>query len=70
VSADSDLCPAIRAVGDLDPAKRVVVVFPPGRHSDDLRRAADDAVHLRARVLRQSMLPEVVAGHRRPARWY
>jgi uncharacterized LabA/DUF88 family protein len=70
VSADSDLCPAIRAVGELAPAKRVVVVFPPERHSDDLRRAAHETRHLRTRVLRQSLLPEVVAGHRRPARWY
>jgi uncharacterized LabA/DUF88 family protein len=75
VSADSDLCPAIRAVGELDPAKRVVVVFPPDRHSDDLRRAADAAYPLADAVLRRSLLPEVVAGpggaeHRRPARWH
>jgi uncharacterized LabA/DUF88 family protein len=41
VSADSDLCPAIRAVRRVRPGTRIVAVFPPARHSDELRRVAD-----------------------------
>src|SRR5262249_6118804 len=37
VSADSDLCPAIRALKRLRPEKRVIAAFPPRRHSADLR---------------------------------
>src|SRR5712692_3403593 len=41
LSADSDLCPAVRALKRLRPLKRVVAVFPPKRWSDDLRRTVD-----------------------------
>ena len=38
ISGDSDLCPAVRALQRLRPAKRLVAAFPPKRHSDELRR--------------------------------
>lgn len=74
LSADSDLCPAVRTLKSLDPAKRVVAVFPPKRRSDDLRRAADATFTLGDAILRQAQLPQVVKDSsgrelRRPTRW-
>jgi uncharacterized LabA/DUF88 family protein len=62
VSADSDLCPAVRAVRRLHPSARVVAAFPPARRSDDLRKAADASFTIAERKLRASLLPETVAG--------
>ncbi|MGH8881935.1 MAG: NYN domain-containing protein, partial [Stackebrandtia sp.] len=36
ISADSDLCPAIRAVSRIAPAQRVYLAFPPKRRSKEL----------------------------------
>jgi uncharacterized LabA/DUF88 family protein len=41
VSADSDLCPAVRAVRRIHPAAKVVAAFPPSRRSDELRKEVD-----------------------------
>src|SRR6266568_3810935 len=41
ISADSDLCPAVREVKDLFPTKRIIAVFPPGRRSAELKRVVD-----------------------------
>ncbi|MGC7100441.1 NYN domain-containing protein [Amycolatopsis lurida] len=38
LSADSDLCPAVRALGRLRPEKQVVAAFPPRRRSGELRQ--------------------------------
>lgn len=57
VSADSDLCPAIRAVRRVHPDAKVVAAFPPARRSDDLRRAVDAAFTIAERKLRASLLP-------------
>jgi uncharacterized LabA/DUF88 family protein len=57
VSADSDLCPAIRAVRRVAPRKRVVAVFPPRRHSTDLQRHADHLLRIDRRMLQRSQLP-------------
>ncbi len=43
VSGDSDLSPVIVKVRDLFPYKRVVVAFPPKRHSKRLRECAHGA---------------------------
>jgi uncharacterized LabA/DUF88 family protein len=60
ISADSDLCPAIRSLKRLRPAKKVIAAFPPNRRSDDLRRAADAAFTIGAAKIRQSQLPPSV----------
>jgi uncharacterized LabA/DUF88 family protein len=62
VSADSDLCPAIRAVQRINPEKRVVAVFPPHRRSDELRRVANAAFTLGDANIRASLLPDSVDG--------
>ncbi len=62
VSADSDLCPAIRAVRRINPQKRVVTAFPPSRRSDELRRVADAAFTIGDANIRSSLLPDSVRG--------
>jgi uncharacterized LabA/DUF88 family protein len=74
ISADSDLCPAIRAVRRLAPNKRIIAVFPPGRRADALRRACDGVRHLDEVSLRNAQLPDEVPGpagltYKRPAHW-
>lgn len=60
VSADSDLCPAVRSVRRVAPDKRVVVAFPPRRVSDELRRAAHASFTIADLKIRRSLLPETV----------
>ena len=62
VSADSDLCPAIRAVRRIDPEKKVIAAFPPRRRSDELRRVADVAFTIGDANIRSSLLPDSVRG--------
>lgn len=74
LSADSDLCPAVRAVKRLDPAKRIIAAFPPRRRSDDLRRTAHAAFTIGNANIRRSLLPNDVAGQsgvifRQPSKW-
>lgn len=60
ISADSDLCPAIRSLKRLRPAKKVIAAFPPNRRSDDLRRAADATFTIGTAKFRQAQLPDSV----------
>jgi hypothetical protein len=74
ISGDSDLTPAVCAVLQLHPTKAVVVVEPPGRHSDVLVRAASASFPIGRGRLAAAQLPSVVTslrGHplRRPWRW-
>lgn len=74
ISADSDLCPAIRSMKRLCPEKKIVVAFPPRRHSVDLKGAVDGFLFIGDDKIRQSQLPPTVvtaAGIilRRPKHW-
>jgi uncharacterized LabA/DUF88 family protein len=74
VSADSDLCPAVRAVKRLRPGKRIIAAFPPRRNSDDLKKAVDGYLSIADATVRQSQLPESVVTATgitlsRPKRW-
>jgi uncharacterized LabA/DUF88 family protein len=60
VSADSDLCPAVRETKSLFPAKRIIAAFPPGRHSADLKRAVDGYLFISGDKIRRAQLPEAV----------
>ena len=74
ISADSDLLGPVRKIRDLFPEKRVVVVFPPKRHSTALQRIAHACLHLDRALLLKSQFPDDVVkpdGYvlRRPAEW-
>jgi uncharacterized LabA/DUF88 family protein len=74
LSADSDLVPPTLAIRQLFPAKRVVVGFPPGRSSVELRRAANGWLFIGEDKLRRSQFPDEVAKKdgfmlKRPERW-
>lgn len=60
ISADSDLCPAVRAVRGVAPTKRIIAAFPPRRHSGDLQRHVDAALTIGDAKLRQAQLPDIV----------
>jgi uncharacterized LabA/DUF88 family protein len=74
LSADSDLVGPIEKVRALFPQKRVIVVFPPARHSNALRKAANATLHLDRATLAQSVFPDRVVKPdgfvlERPAGW-
>lgn len=74
LSADSDLAGPVEAVLGRYADKRVIAVFPPGRRSDRLRRAASASFTLGRKVLKDSQLPDEVVKRdgfvlRRPERW-
>ena len=74
VSGDGDLAGPIRAVRQRYPQKRVVVAFPPGRHSAGLRNAATAFFAIGRDALRDSQFPQQVIkadGYvlTRPNRW-
>ena len=74
VSGDSDLSTPIEEVLRRFPDKKIVVVFPPNRHSNHLRGIATSSFMLGETKLRQNQLPETIAtqtGHelKRPTEW-
>ena len=74
VSADSDLLPPIRAVKAQFRGKRIVVGFPPGRNSVQLKKAAHASFMVSTRVLEASVFPDQVTKPdgfilRRPTQW-
>lgn len=74
ISADSDLCPAVREVKSLFPQKRIVAAFPPKRHSAELKRVVDGFMFIGDDKIRQAQLPDEVVTKtgiilRRPKHW-
>lgn len=75
ISGDSDLTTPIKMVLERFPNKRIIVAFPPGRHSDQLRRTASVCFTIGEAKLRQNRLPNTITtktGHQlhRPTQWY
>ena len=73
-SADSDLVAPVQQVRQLFPDKRVIVVFPPARHSNALKQVASACLHLDRATLAKSVFPDQVVKPdgfvlRRPADW-
>ena len=60
VSADSDLCPAVRSAQAVNPQLTIVPAFPPYRRSGELRALLPSAFTISETKLRQSQLPPVV----------
>ena len=74
MSGDSDLSTPIEEVSRRFSTKKIVVVFPPNRHSSHLRKIATHSFMLGETKLRQNQLPEIIVtqtGHelKRPPEW-
>lgn len=74
ISGDSDLTTPVRKLRAQFPAKRLIVVFPPGRQSFELKKAANATFTIGEANLRQSQLPAQVQRAdgfilQRPAHW-
>jgi hypothetical protein len=75
ITADSDLCPAIRTARALNPGRGMIAAFPPRRSSFEIRSLIPGAFTNAAADLRNSLLPETVGGtaagqlHKRPGKW-
>jgi uncharacterized LabA/DUF88 family protein len=74
VSGDSDLTTPIQRVRDRFPGKRIVVAFPPNRHSEQLKKTAHAYLTVGEDKLKRSQLPDPVlsaSGYplQRPAHW-
>lgn len=76
ISADSDLCPAIRAARALGKPRGMIAAFPPRRSSFEVRSLIPGAFRIGDVHLRNSRLPDVVVDPRteekfiRPAYWH
>jgi hypothetical protein len=75
VSADSDLCPAIRTARALSPGLGMIAAFPPRRDSGEIRSLIRGTFIIAAVDIRNALLPDVVADpatgrvYRRPGKW-
>ena len=74
ISGDSDLTTPVDRIRQRFPEKRVIVAFPPGRQSADLRRSANGVIFIGEDKLRSSQLPAELTkpdGYvlRRPKQW-
>ena len=74
VSGDSDLVTPLRWLRQRFPGKRLIVAFPPKRHSAELKRAAHGHLTIGEDKLRSSQLPASLAkpdGYvlQRPSTW-
>lgn len=74
ISGDSDLTTPLTRMRQKFPAKRFVVLFPPDRHSQQLKGAANAYISIAEAKLKASQLPDPVVranGYSlcRPAEW-
>jgi uncharacterized LabA/DUF88 family protein len=60
VTADKDLVPAVKAVRNEFPKKRIVIALPPKRYSDDLIKEANAFLHIGRTQFANSLLPPKV----------
>ncbi len=60
MSADSDLTAPVLAIKNLFPDKRVIVAFPPQRHSAQLKRLAHSSLQIGRANLTKSVFPNRV----------
>lgn len=60
IGGDIDQVPSIEVIKREFPHKRVVVIFPPERTADELRKTAHAYLHITETILKQSLLPEEI----------
>lgn len=76
ISADSDLCPAIRTARSLNSRRGMVAAFPPRRSSFEISSLIRRPFTIAESDLRASMLPDTVfdphtgAQYKRPVKWH
>lgn len=75
ISGDSDLTPPLNIIREHFPEKRLIVAFPPSRHSHQLKSAAHGHLSIGSHKLRNNLLPDEIATEtgyvlKRPSRWY
>lgn len=80
ISADADLCPAIRTARVITAGRAnhfgVITAFPPKRYSHDLKRLAPGAFTISHADIRNSLLPDTFTAadtgrkFQRPPKWY
>ena len=74
MSGDSDLSTPIQEIKDRFSDKRIIVAFPPARHSKQLKRIAHGHLVIGENKLRQNLLPQQIrtaSGYvlKRPSEW-
>ena len=75
VSADSDLCPAIRTAREIDRSRGMITAFPPARSSFEIRSLVPASFVIGQPMLRSSLLPDTVVdpatgqAFKRPPNW-
>ena len=74
ISADSDLIPPVLAVKRLFPSKRIVVAFPPNRHSVELQREAHTSFPIGRAKFSKAQMPDTIIKAdgtelSRPSKW-
>ncbi len=74
ISGDIDLVPPIETIRAQFPHKRVIVIFPPMRTTDELRNVANSYLHTTESLLKQSLFPEQITRLgsdvlKRPSEW-
>jgi uncharacterized LabA/DUF88 family protein len=60
VSGDSDLTGPVKSVRNLFPEKRVIIAFPPARHSKQLKLAANASFTIGRKKIADSQFPQIV----------
>jgi uncharacterized LabA/DUF88 family protein len=60
ITADSDQVPTVKYIVSAYSSKRVIVAFPPDRHSLELAPVASKAFHIPRKALEESQLPQEV----------
>jgi hypothetical protein len=76
ISADSDLCPAIRTARSLNSRRGLVAAFPPRRSSFEISSLIRRPFTIAETDLRASLLPDTVldprtgAPYKRPDKWH
>lgn len=74
VTGDSDLIPAIKAVRKTFPSKKIGIIIPIGRRSEDLKANTDFHIKMKEKHLRSSMFEDVIKLNdteelKRPSTW-
>jgi hypothetical protein len=75
ISADSDLCPAIRTSRQVSPTRGMIAAFPPKRSSFEIKTLIPGAFPIGPDKLRNSLLPDIVndpttgEAYKRPGKW-